>query len=181
MHRLVPDILSASRIVGSVLLLFTGELNAWFLIIFTYCSVSDVLDGYIARRYGIESPRGEILDSAADFCLILAMLAVLIPTQPWEPWMIWFIALIAAVRGISLCIGTYRFRRPALLHTRMSKLGGLLLHLAPYLMAFVDLGIVVAIVCSICFAGALEDLAINSKATSLDRNIRSFREPRIPQ
>jgi CDP-diacylglycerol--glycerol-3-phosphate 3-phosphatidyltransferase len=181
MHRLVPDILSVSRIIGSALLLLTGELNAWFLAVFTYCSASDVLDGYLARKYGLCSPGGEILDSAADFSLVLAMLAVLIPTQPWEPWMILFIALIAAVRGISLCIGTYRFRRTALLHTDMNKIGGLLLRLAPYFMVFADLGTVVAVVCSTYFAGALEDLAINSRATSLNRNIRSFRDLRVPQ
>ena len=181
MHRLAPDILSASRIAGSALLLFTGGLNAWFLIVFTYCSASDVLDGYIARKYGLCSSGGEMLDSAADFSVVLAMLAVLIPTQPWEPWMLAFIALIAAVRGTSLCIGTYRFRRPALLHTDMNKLGGLMLHLAPYFMVFADLGIVVAAVCSVYLAGALEDFAINARATSLDRNIRSYRELLVPQ
>jgi hypothetical protein len=63
----------------------------------------------------------------------------------------------------------------------MNKIGGLLLRLAPYFMVFADLGTVVAVVCSTYFAGALEDLAINSRATSLNRNIRSFRDLRVPQ
>ncbi len=180
MNRLVPDVLSVSRMAGAAALLFTGGLNWWFLAVFTFCSVTDVLDGYLARKHGICSGRGEVLDSVADFAVVLAMLAVLIPTVPWDPWMIQMIVLIASIRGVSLCIGTLRHGEVALLHTSLNKLAGLLLRLAPYAMLSLDLSVVVAAVCSVSLAGAVEDLAINVRSKSLDRNIRSYLDLRIP-
>ena len=174
MNPLVPDALSASRIVGAIALLFTGGLNLWFVAVFACCSGTDVLDGHIARKNGLCSARGEVLDSLADFAVVLSVLAVLIPTQPWGPWMIELIALIASIRGISLAIGTFRMGSPALLHTYLNKVAGLLLHLSPYFILAIGLGPAVAVVCTVSLAGAVEDLAINLFSDRLDRNIRSF-------
>ena len=173
MNPQVPNALSISRIVGAFALVLTGGLNEWFLAIFTLCAVTDFLDGYIARRYGLCSDEGEIIDSVADFAVVMAMLLVLIPTLPWDQWMIQLIALIAAIRGISLCVGAIRFGRVALLHTFLNKTAGFLLRLSPFFIPFCDLGAVVAVVCTVSLVGALEDLAINLRADSLDRNIRS--------
>ncbi len=174
MNPQVPNALSISRIAGAFALVLTGGLNEWFLAIFTLCAVTDFLDGYIARKHGLCSEEGEVIDSIADFAVVLAMLLVLIPSLPWDPWMIQLIALIAAVRGISLCVGAMRFGRMALLHTFLNKAAGFLLRLSPFFIMFCDLGAVVAVVCAVSLAGAVEDLAINLRADSLDRNVRSF-------
>lgn len=173
MNPQVPNALSIARLIGAFALVLTGGLNEWFIVIFTLCSVTDVLDGYIARKYNLCSESGEVIDSIADFAVVLAMLTVLVPTLPWDPWMIHLIALIATIRGVSLCIGAIRFGKVALLHTYLNKTAGFLLHLSPYFMLFCDLGTVVTVVCTVSLAGAVEDLAINLRADKLDRNIRS--------
>ncbi len=174
MNPQVPNALSISRLLGAFALVLTGGLNEWFLIVFTFCSVTDVLDGYIARKYDICSESGEVIDSIADFAVVMAMLLVLIPTLPWDPWMIQLIALIATIRGISLCIGAIRFGKAALLHTYLNKSAGFLLRVAPFFIPFCDLGAVVLVVCSVSLVGAIEDLAINLRSETLDRNIRSI-------
>ncbi len=173
MNPQVPNALSISRLIGAFALVLTGGLNEWFLLVFVFCGITDVLDGYIARRYGLCSDSGEVIDSIADFAVVLAMLAVLIPTLPWDQWMINFIAFIATVRGISLCVGTIRFGKVALLHTYLNKTAGFLLRISPFFIMFCDLGSVVMVVCSVSLAGAVEDLAINLRSETLDRNIRS--------
>ena len=176
MNPRIPNALSAARIAGAFLLLFTGGLNLPFLIIFTFCSVTDLADGYLARKHGLCTPTGEMLDSLADLALVLAMLAVLIPVMPWEPWMIAYIIAVATVRVVSASIGYLKYGKIALIHTFMNKSGGLLIRLAPYLMLFLDLDVIVATVCTVSMAAALEELAINLRSESLDRNLRSYLE-----
>ena len=169
----LPDILSLSRIVGSVLLLFTTPLSLLFLVIYGYCCISDVLDGFLARASHSEDRRGQILDSTADIVLTVCLLACLIPFLPWEGWMITWITIIAVIRIISLGIGSARFGQIALLHTYGNKLSAFLRYLAPFILAFVDLVPLMLFLCSVTTLSSLEDLLINARSDSFDSNIRS--------
>ena len=170
----LPDILSLSRVVGAVLLLFTTPLSLLFLAVYGYCCITDVLDGFLARRSRSENRQGQILDSTADIVLTVCLLACLIPFLPWEGWMITWIAIIAVIRIISLGIGSMRFGQIALLHTYGNKLSAFLRYLAPFLLAFVDLTPMMIVLCTITTLTSLEDLYINLKSDSLDSNVRSF-------
>ncbi len=170
----LPDILSLSRVVGAVLLLFTTPLSLLFLAVYGYCCITDVLDGFLARRSRSENRQGQILDSTADIVLTVCLLACLIPFLPWEGWMITWIAIIAVIRIISLGIGSMRFGQIALLHTYGNKLSAFLRYLAPFLLAFVDLTPMMIVLCTITTLTSLEDLYINLKSGSLDSNVRSF-------
>ena len=170
----LPDILSLSRVVGAVLLLFTTPLSLLFLAVYGYCCITDVLDGFLARRSRSENRQGQILDSTADIVLTVCLLACLIPFLPWEGWMITWIAVIAVIRIISLGIGSMRFGQIALLHTYGNKLSAFLRYLAPFLLAFIDLTPMMVVLCTITTLTSLEDLCINLKSGSLDSNIRSI-------
>ena len=170
----LPDILSLSRVVGAVLLLFTTPLSLLFLAVYGYCCITDVLDGFLARRSRSENRQGQILDSTADIVLTVCLLACLIPFLPWEGWMITWIAIIAVIRIISLGIGSMRFGQIALLHTYGNKISAFLRYLAPFLLAFIDLTPMMVVLCTITTLTSLEDLCINLKSGSLDSNIRSI-------
>ena len=170
----LPDILSLSRVVGAVLLLFTTPLSLLFLAVYGYCCITDVLDGFLARRSRSENRQGQILDSTADIVLTVCLLACLIPFLPWEGWMITWIAIIAVIRIISLGIGSMRFGQIALLHTYGNKISAFLRYLAPFLLAFIDLTPMMVVLCTITTLTSLEDLYINLKSNSLDSNIRSI-------
>ena len=51
------------------------------LYLYTIASVTDYIDGYIARRLKVESPFGEMLDPIADKLLIAAVLLALASVQ----------------------------------------------------------------------------------------------------
>ena len=62
------------------------------LIIFVVCSVSDFLDGYLARKFNQESSLGKLLDPIADKILLCsAILAIILITNDE------FIALMGAI------------------------------------------------------------------------------------
>ncbi|MEE3363460.1 MAG: CDP-alcohol phosphatidyltransferase family protein, partial [Methanomethylophilus sp.] len=90
----VPDILSVSRAAASLLLLLLEPLSDEFLIAFTLIDSTYLVDGFLARRFGISS-YGKALDSSCDAVLAVVLLLCLIPNLDWEQWMIWWIAAIA--------------------------------------------------------------------------------------
>ncbi len=77
-----PNILSLLRIamVPVVIVLLNAREYPYALLIFTIAGVTDAVDGWIAKRFGLQSALGAILDPLADKMLLMstyAMLAVL--------------------------------------------------------------------------------------------------------
>lgn len=96
--KYVPNTLTIIRILVTpvlLVLLMTDTLwgNAWALGLFILASISDYLDGKLARYFEVHSRLGQFLDPVADKVLVLGTfvaLAVLIPdTVPW-----WGVVLI---------------------------------------------------------------------------------------
>ena len=69
--RQIPNILSAIRLLAVpvfVAVFFSDIANAniWALVIFVAAELTDILDGYLARRNGWITDVGKILDPLAD-------------------------------------------------------------------------------------------------------------------
>jgi cardiolipin synthase len=89
----VPNALSALRIllVPVFLVLVLLELDLAALIVIVVSSVSDFLDGIIARRFGQITRLGQLLDPAADRLFIFAAVIAL-AVREVVPW--WIVAVI---------------------------------------------------------------------------------------
>jgi CDP-diacylglycerol--glycerol-3-phosphate 3-phosphatidyltransferase len=57
-------------------------------ILFIIASITDLLDGYVARRYNIVTKMGKLLDPIADKLLISAAMIVMIPIGRIPAWMV---------------------------------------------------------------------------------------------
>ena len=138
------------------------------------CGISDILDGYIARKTNTVSKAGATFDSIADFIFVSVMVVIFIPLISWELWLIYWIVAIATIRLVSLVIGFAKYHSVAFLHTYTNKATGLVLFLFPLFYHIADITIVVIALCSIASLSAIEELVINLKERNLDKNIRSL-------
>ena len=123
----LPNILSASRIALCLPLLLADAMTVSFWVLYVIAGTTDMLDGFLARRWGVESKFGARLDSLADFVFVLAVGYKLFPwlKLPTALWMmIGVIALVKMVNAISSYVINHKI---AFLHTKANKLTGFLL------------------------------------------------------
>jgi CDP-diacylglycerol--glycerol-3-phosphate 3-phosphatidyltransferase len=108
----LPNILTLGRLIAIpviVLGLIWGD-NGKFIcalvaLFFLVAALSDLLDGYLARKYGHESNLGRFLDPMADKLLASSAMIMLIP-KGWIPaWIVFLIiareTTITALRAVA--------------------------------------------------------------------------------
>jgi cardiolipin synthase len=86
----VPNLLSMLRLLGVPLFLWLAlgpHADGWAVIVLMVAGFTDYLDGKIARRFGLTSRLGELLDPSADRLYILATLAALTTRHILPIWL----------------------------------------------------------------------------------------------
>ena len=66
----LPNAITALRFLGAISLLFFGVKSYAFWAIYFACGISDMADGYLARKLHCESKTGAVLDSLADLVFV---------------------------------------------------------------------------------------------------------------
>ena len=123
----IPDLLSMSRIVLCLPLLIVDAMTIPFWVIYVIAGTTDLLDGFLARRWGVESKFGARLDSLADFVFVLAVgyklfLWLKLPASLWM--MIGLIALVKIINAICSYVVRHRIEY---LHTKANRFTGFFL------------------------------------------------------
>ena len=98
-----------------------------FWVLYLIAGTTDMLDGFLARRLGVESKFGARLDSLADFVFVLAVGYQLFPWLKLSTTLWMMIGLIALVKIVNAICSYVVIHRIEYLHTKANKLTGLLL------------------------------------------------------
>ena len=163
----IPNLLSTSRIALCLPLLLVDAMTLPFWVLYVIAGTTDMLDGFLARRWCVESKFGARLDSLADFVFVLAVGYKLFPwlKLPATLWMmIGLIALVKVVNAISSFVMKHRQGQSPFLHTKANKLTGVLLFVGMMAIGqsyFVPVAWVIA--CIALFAAIQEGHFIRSK------------------
>lgn len=173
-QKAIPNLLTFLRILGAAALLFLVPLEPPFLAVYFLCGVSDILDGFLARRWNVSSPAGAFLDSVADFILVSALLYVFVPYYSWPNWILIWVASIALIRISALIVCRIRFHKFAFLHTVSNKATGAALLCFPFLLWLFCLNPTAILLCGLASLSALEELMIQIASNHLNRDIASI-------
>jgi cardiolipin synthase len=112
----IPNLLSIARIILIPLFIYllfipSNTARLWALIVFAIASLTDLLDGWSARKLNQESELGEFLDPLADKFLVLSTIIALLLLDPLISfWMVLIIVgrdvLITLMRYLAIKEGT---------------------------------------------------------------------------
>jgi CDP-diacylglycerol--glycerol-3-phosphate 3-phosphatidyltransferase len=89
----LPNMLTMGRIVVIPLVLVLLDRGSprdcfWAAILFAGAAITDFLDGYLARRRGLESVLGKFLDPLADKLIVMASLVWMVPMGRIAAWVV---------------------------------------------------------------------------------------------
>ena len=101
----LPNILTMFRIVmiPVVMVLLqegTPVMNYWAGWVYTAATITDALDGYLARKRGLVSVVGKFLDPLADKLLVMATLVLMVGMGRVPAWMV--VVILARELSISM-------------------------------------------------------------------------------
>lgn len=172
MIKIVPNVISMLRIILSLgMIIFLKQLGAAFWILYFICGISDLADGWIARRYGVTSRAGEVLDSIGDVMLIGATGYMVLKSVMIPGWLWICLFMIAGIRMLSLLTGYVRYGTWATIHTYANKAAGLALFIGIPFYVHLRWDFVMILLCVLSAVSAIEELAIQLAADKLNRNI----------
>lgn len=159
----LPNIITLSRIVSAVALIPIHVFSLMFYILYTYCGVSDVLDGLLARNLHYDSEYGARLDSVAYIVfyavtaikILPALCNTLVPLH----WCI--ITVVVMLRLACYTVALIKYHCFASLHTYLNKLTGLLIFTIPYIIFQPLIKLICLIICIVAMLAAAEELVIH--------------------
>ena len=176
MVKYIPNTLSVLRIILSLILIPVVNNHLFFTIIYITVGLSDILDGYMARRLGYESELGAKLDSAADllFYFILVFVFIILFPAIFQVQYLTAIIAIALVRAANIIMTKVKYKKFVFIHTASNKLSGLLIFCIPLSFLFFTSKLILWVILTVVFLSAVEELLITVKFEKPDLNRRSI-------
>lgn len=153
----IANIITGSRIVFSLSILFTPPLSPIFYVLYGAAGLSDMIDGTVARKTNTVSSFGAKIDTIADFILVAVCLIKLLPILDIPVWLWIWIAVIALIKVINIISGAIMLKRMIVLHTVMNKITGALCFLLPFTLSFIDLKYSAIFVCAVATFAAIQE------------------------
>ena len=126
----LPNIITLLRIAGSFGLLLCDVTGVVFWIIYALCGISDIADGWLARKLKCVTKTGALLDSVADICFVACLCPLLLPILELPQWLWLWAGVIVAIKIVNQISALVRYRRCCFPHTTANKWAGFLLFIA---------------------------------------------------
>ena len=145
------------RILCSIVMLFFPAFSLAFYVLYITAGVSDMVDGWVARRTHTASELGAKLDTIADIVFVVVCMMKLLPVLSIPVWLWVWIGIIALIKIINIISGFIVQKRFVSVHSTMNKVTGLLLFVFPLTITFIDLKYSATVVCIFATFAAIQE------------------------
>lgn len=172
--RYIPNLLSLARIILSLFLIFLYPMKLYFLLVYIFCGITDILDGFIARKINATSELGSKLDSFADMIIIFVILFKFIPIMNLNLFMIVWLICVTILKSLCILVVFIRFNQFGMVHTYMNKITGSLIFIYPILNYFTSSKFYIFIIFIFASITAIEEILIDFTMKSLELDRKSY-------
>ena len=145
------------RIAASIVLLFCPMFSSAFYVFYIAAGLSDMLDGFVARKTDTVSNLGARLDTIADFVLVAVCLIKLLPVMSIPAWQYGWIGIIALIKLVNIISGFAVQKKFVAVHSVMNKATGALLFLLPLTIPVLPLKYSAVVVCAAATFAAIQE------------------------
>ena len=153
----MANLITVIRILCSVVLLFCAALSPWFYALYITAGVSDMVDGWVARKTNTVSEFGSKLDTIADIIFVVVCLIKLLPVLHLPVWIYVWVGIIACIKVFNI-VYSYAVRKQFLAdHSILNKLTGALLFLLPLTLSVIDVKYSAAVVCAVATVAGIQE------------------------
>jgi len=145
------------RMATGIVLLFCPVFSPAFYVFYIAAGLSDMLDGFVARKTDTVSKLGARLDTIADFVFAVVSLIKLLPVLRIPEWLYGWIGMIALIKVVNIISGFAVQKRFVAVHSVMNKVTGELLFLLPLTIPAVPLKYSAIVVCTAATFAAIQE------------------------
>ena len=163
MIKYIPNILTLYRLIGAIIMIGVEPFSDTFYTLFITCGITDMLDGWIARKFDVTSELGSRLDTVADVSLmsvsLIKIARKILEKLPRASEILLFVAL--GLRALSYIICAIKFHKMSSVHSYLGKTSMFLAFFVPLIIA-TDFGSIYGTIVVIVFLTAtLEEILIH--------------------
>ena len=163
----MANLITSIRILCSIALLFCPTFSVAFYALYLTAGLSDMIDGWVARKTNTVSELGSKLDTIADIVFVVVCLFKLLPIVNIPTWLYAWIGIIAFIKVVNIVSGFVVQKRFVAVHSVMNKVTGALLFAIPLTLSFIDIKYSATAVCIVAtFAAIQEGHFIRTKFSS---------------
>ena len=145
------------RMAAGIVLLFCPVFSPAFYVFYIAAGLSDMLDGFAARRTNTVSELGARLDTMADLLFVVMCLIKLLPILRIPAWLAGWIGIIALIKAVNIISGFAAQKKLVAVHSVMNKATGALLFLLPLTIRTVGLQYSATVVCAAATFAAVQE------------------------
>ena len=153
----LPNFITALRFLGALGLLFSDVESVAFWVIYFACGLSDMVDGFLARKLHCESKTGAMMDSLADLAFVVSCCIKLIPVLALPHWLWFWGAAIVVIKVINQISAIVMYKKCLFPHTLANKAAGLLLFVGVPLTVFLESIVPMVIVAVVATFAAVQE------------------------
>ncbi len=163
----MANLITTIRILCSIALLFCAALSPWFYVLYITAGVSDMVDGWVARKTNTVSEFGSKLDTVADIIFVVVCMVKLLPVLHLSAWIYIWVAVIACIKVFNIVYG-YVVRKHFLAdHSILNKVTGALLFVLPLTLSVINVNYSAAVVCTMMTVAAVtEGIRVTRRKTT---------------